>query len=78
MQFRNSIPKLHRFGNNLKAIEIKAGKTIASDFLKNLQLFQKTVGDMPLKSYVIYGGNTTQMRSDAHILGWEKMLDVLQ
>ncbi|MBK7935705.1 MAG: ATP-binding protein [Lewinellaceae bacterium] len=56
----------------LRAIEIKAGKTIASDFTRNLLAFQKTAAAENPQLYLIFGGEEGQKRSDLSILPWHE------
>jgi predicted AAA+ superfamily ATPase len=54
-------------GPNLKAIEIKSGKTVNPDFFKSLNTFSGL--DNFTECYLIYGGNEIQNRSNATVLG---------
>jgi len=60
----------------LKLIEIKASKTIKSDFFKNLEFIQKTEGLPPSQSYLLYGGEERQIREKATVLGWRYFWEV--
>jgi hypothetical protein len=52
-------------------VEIKAGKTIARDFFKEL-LYWKKVSNMPdAPRYLIYGGSENQSWPQAEVLGWQ-------
>jgi predicted AAA+ superfamily ATPase len=56
-------------GDTLIPIEIKAGKTINSDFFKNLLYWNNLSGET--KGYLIYTGDATQKRSNGiEVLGW--------
>lgn len=61
-------------GEQLDAIEVKSGETVSDDFLKNLRLFSKRATDLEriqkLRCYVVYGGDVSQERSQAHVLSW--------
>jgi uncharacterized protein len=62
-------------GQDMDAVEIKSGATITADFFKNLERFPgrlKDEGKMRrIQSHVVYGGNTSQQRSYAHVLTWQ-------
>ncbi len=54
----------------LRAIEIKAGKTIAGSFTRNLLAFQKIAAAETPQIYLVFGGEEGQNRSDMRILPW--------
>jgi uncharacterized protein len=55
-------------------IEIKSGQTINSDWLKGLKYWQTLTKQIAGNSYVIYGGEETQNRSDGLIIqGWKSI-----
>ena len=56
--------------DSLTPIEIKAGKTAAGDFFKELNYWNSLSKINPRKSYVIYGGDTSQKRSSGTLLDW--------
>ena len=56
-------------GMELNAIEITSSKTIHLNFFKNLKIFNKI--NPSVKSYIIYGGNEKQKRTDGIILGFK-------
>ncbi|TAK43230.1 MAG: ATP-binding protein [Saprospiraceae bacterium] len=53
-------------------VEIKAGKTVHPDFFKNLKLF-KNLNPAASGSWVVYGGDQMQPRSDATVLTWKDL-----
>ena len=61
---------LLEYAQKLHPIEIKSGATIQNSFFKNLKIFntysQKECGH----SYLVYGGNESQKRSDVSIYPW--------
>ena len=57
-------------GNTVSQIEIKAGQTITLDHFKGLHYFSKLC-DMPLESYLIYGGDKTYFRNNVQVIGWQ-------
>lgn len=61
----NEIDLLAENGRNLRAVEIKSGATINSDYFKSLRHFVKAVGTgRRISGAIIYGGNDIQKRSD--------------
>lgn len=65
-------------GPMLKAVEIKAGKTIQPSFLKNLHSFQSLAGTETISSFLVYGGAEGQQRSDVGILPWNRAPEILK
>jgi len=59
-------------------IEIKAGKTAAPDFFKELTYWNSLAKNDPKKSYVIYGGNATQHRTVGTLLDWRHSSSVFR
>lgn len=57
----------------LYSIEIKSGKTISSDYFSNLNYWQALTGNTSDTSYVLYGGNEKQKRSEATVFNWINM-----
>jgi uncharacterized protein len=70
------IDLLFEENNRIKAVEIKAGKTIPKDFARNLYSFRDLAGTDATDLYLIYGGDTGQQRSDLGILPWNEMEEV--
>jgi predicted AAA+ superfamily ATPase len=64
-------------GNELVAIEVKSGQTVAEDFLGSLRSFTGAFGARKrapaVTSVVIYGGTQRQRRSDALVLPWSRL-----
>ncbi len=71
----NEVDLLIEAGSKLLAVEIKSGKTIHPDFFKNLKQFTKMKPEV--SSFLVYGGNEYQTRTDATVLGF-KQLDEIQ
>lgn len=61
-------------GRRLDRVEIKSGATIASDFFRNLKRFAERPVDRfasdDQRAFLVYGGDSTQQRSDALVLSW--------
>ncbi len=63
-------------GSSVYAVELKSGMTVISDFFKGLLFWQELTKYK--KSYIIYGGEESQSRSNGiEIIPWNK-LDVLE
>jgi uncharacterized protein len=60
-------------GAILVPVEIKSGRTITSNFFDSLKYFQPISGAQPDDSYLIYGGDEIQKRSQATVLGWRHL-----
>ena len=69
----NEVDALLELPEGLKAIEIKAGKTIIPDFFKGLQYWNKITGLISSENYLVYGGNEYQKRSAVTVLGWKHL-----
>lgn len=75
------IDLLVEHGGPISAVEIKSGATIASDYFKNLRrlperLVEAGIGSPP-QSYVVYGGALSQRRTDARVLSWRDVQEIL-
>lgn len=55
------------------SLEIKSGQTIVKDFFEGLTKWGELSGSNPEDSYIVYGGQELQHRSAAHIVGWQRM-----
>lgn len=55
-----------------RAVEIKSGMTITSDFTKNFRLFQKYGKDEIKKYQVIYGGDLNAKANGIDYLSWKR------
>ncbi|MBN2255010.1 MAG: ATP-binding protein [Deltaproteobacteria bacterium] len=75
------IDLLMEHGRQLAAVEIKSGTTINEDFFKNLKRFSDRMKDAGQKrriqSYIVYGGDTSQKRTTAHVLPWHEVRKVI-
>lgn len=67
---RREIDLISEQDARLKAVEIKAAKTILKDFTRNLYTFQQLAGPDAADLFLIYGGEEGQFRSDLKVLGW--------
>jgi hypothetical protein len=68
-------------GDQLDAIEIKSGETFSTDYLKNLRRYSERVSGQDrirkLRSYVVYGGDLSQQRSNARLLSWREITELM-
>ncbi|MFH1457472.1 MAG: ATP-binding protein [Patescibacteria group bacterium] len=69
----NEIDCLIETANNITPIEIKSGKTITSDYFKNINYWNKLSKNRPGQSYVVYGGNENQKRKQGNIISWNSL-----
>lgn len=61
--------------NKTKAIEIKSGTTLNDDFFKGLQ-YWKNLTKSSSSSYLIYGGEKNQLRTDSKVYGWRDIKQI--
>jgi predicted AAA+ superfamily ATPase len=64
---------IDRAGTELVPVEIKAGRTIGGDFFKNIQYWNSLSGHPPERSFVVYGGEQKQGRTQAQVIGYRDM-----
>ena len=63
-------------GTELKAVEIKSGETINSDFFKGLDYFGK-LSSLPQENrFLIYGGLKNYERTGANVLSWKNFPEI--
>lgn len=60
-------------GNSLSPMEIKSGQTINKDYFKGLEFWKNLAGDNAGKAWLVYGGDSRQMRSDVTVLPWHEI-----
>jgi uncharacterized protein len=73
---KREIDLLSEEGGRLKAVEIKAGKTIARNFTRHLFSFQAVAGADAVELYLVYGGETGQRRGEVRVLAWREVGEV--
>jgi uncharacterized protein len=71
----NEIDCIVESGQKIIPIEIKAGRTINDDYFKNIRYFNKLSGKK--EAFVVYGGEETQPRTDARVIGWKDCLKAI-
>ncbi|MCX6162287.1 MAG: ATP-binding protein, partial [Ignavibacteriae bacterium] len=67
----NEIDCIITNGSEIKAIEIKAGETVKSDFFKTLYLWNKLNVKRNSNINLIYGGTEKQKRESVKVFGWK-------
>lgn len=61
----------------LNLLEIKAGRTINNEFFKGIQFLQKLEEPARLEtSYVVYGGDEGQIRQQATVVPWNRLMTI--
>lgn len=65
-------------GRQLIPIEVKSGKTFQTEYLKNLQFFQKLAGDRCQKGALVYAGNTEQRVGDFQLINYQNVSQVVE
>lgn len=60
-------------GNDIKAYEIKAGRTANTSYFKNLIYWNK-LNQNNTQSTVIYGGDLSQDISGCRLISWKEMV----
>ena len=68
---QHEVDLLIQNGVQLEAIEIKSGKTMQPEFFKGLNYLKKI--NPSTNSYVVYGGDQYQKRSDASVYGFSQL-----
>jgi len=69
----NEVDVLVDQGLTLTPIEIKSGQTISADFFKGLDKWRAWAGAEVGKPYLVYGGDTGQIRQGAHVVPWRNV-----
>jgi predicted AAA+ superfamily ATPase len=62
--------------SKLKAVEIKAGETLKSDFFKNLYIWNKINNRKNSDLNIVYGGEENQLRKDIKVFGWKSISEI--
>ncbi len=60
----------------VRIAEIKSGKTIRPDFFRGLDFYKK-IATSEVLSYLVYGGEVSQVRSQHTVLRWQNCGDLL-
>lgn len=73
----NEIDLIDDDGDLQKAIEIKSSRTLNNEYFKGLDLYRSMSGISPEQSFLVYGGNEVQHRSNGVVVGWENSAQVI-
>jgi len=65
-------------GGTITPLEIKAGKTITTEFVKNLEYWNLLTGNSSTNSYLIYGGDQRQKRKHFSVLPWYNFNEIFR
>ena len=57
----------------LTPIEIKSGKTITSDYFKDLIFWNELAKNNANNSFVVYGGDKNQKRKQSNVISWKNI-----
>ncbi|MCB9316118.1 MAG: ATP-binding protein [Lewinellaceae bacterium] len=69
-QAGKEIDLLLQAGNEVFAIEVKAGKTFNTSYFQNLQYWQGIAGTSPEHCAVVYGGDNSVQTSNGKLISW--------
>lgn len=65
---------LLEWGDRRTAIEVKSGRTISSSYFASLAYYGELDSGCPPESrFVVYGGDESQDRTNAHVRGWRSL-----
>jgi hypothetical protein len=59
--------------DELIPVEIKSGKTVASDFFSGINYWRDLAGQAVNASYLIYGGEQQQQRNEVQVVSWNEL-----
>jgi uncharacterized protein len=59
-------------------VEVKSGATVASDFFRGLDYWNRLTDADPAQSWLVYGGDVDQRRSKGRVLGWRSLRTLKQ
>jgi predicted AAA+ superfamily ATPase len=71
----NEVDIVFESGRKIRAVEIKSGATVNSDFFKGLRYFSKQANTTNLA--LVYGGSMKQKQSGIEVIGWKDMLEAV-
>lgn len=69
----NEIDAIVELAGQIKAIEIKSGKTIIPEFFKSFRYFDKLFSELNTTNFLVYGGEDFQKRTAATVVGWNRL-----
>lgn len=68
----NEVDLVMPTGQEITAVEIKSGQTVAPGFFKGLEYFQKLKKNERLTKVLVYGGDQEQKRTAGRVVSWRK------
>lgn len=60
-------------GPTLTPVEIKSGRTVASDFFRGIDDWRRISGQTDTEAWLVYGGDREQTRARVRVLPWRKI-----
>lgn len=60
-------------GQRVIPVEMKAGKTVSSDYFRNIRYWQRLQTDSATPAYVVYGGDASWQMQDGHLVSWRDL-----
>jgi uncharacterized protein len=60
-------------GEDLTAVEIKSGQTIASDFFSGIRFWREASGDPRAPAALVHGGDRSYRREDVDVIRWSDL-----
>jgi predicted AAA+ superfamily ATPase len=74
----NEVDVIVERSTSLMPIEIKSGKTVASDSFAGLEKWRNLAGNAAIEPALIYGGSDEYSHNGIKVIGWEKCGDLLK
>jgi uncharacterized protein len=65
-------------GQDLIAVEIKSGRTLSTGFFDGLVYWNRLSGGGGRNSFLIYGGENTEVRKEGRVLPWKNATGVFR
>jgi len=65
-------------GNQVTAVEIKAGKTMSTSYFDNLRIWRELTASIDSKEYVVYGGDQSMQTGAGELVSWKDMSRIHQ
>ena len=72
----NEIDCVIEQADKILAVEIKAGKTLNTDFFDGLQYWNEVSGDDSSNSFLVYGGKDKHRYKGINAFGWQDLASV--
>ena len=63
---------------DLIPVEMKSGRTVNNDYFKEIMYWNALSGNAPDRSFVVYGGDQSQMRTAGRLIGYANLDPVLE